>query len=169
MATQMELELIRLRTQVERLSARVPVRSTAPPTAPVAAYIIGGQSLGLYNAITTYGITKYIGTLGSITTQTYSPGTVNATTGAETAGPSPAITAWPSGLGYGTTFGAAGYGRVIVVNDSRAGTATLLIGSSTANPTFVPSAMEGMVYSTRYGAVTLADGTTITALIPDFG
>lgn len=134
-----------------------------------STYIVGGQTLSTYNGVTTYGITKHIGILSGITTQVYSPGECNPTTGAEAVAPSPAITAWPAGLGYGTLIGASGYSRAIVVNDDRAGTATLLVGSSTANPTFAPSIMEGRIYSTRTGPVTLADGTSITAVIPDFG
>jgi hypothetical protein len=145
------------------------VRFGGAAAAVSSVYIVGGQSLGTYNLVTTYGIVKQTGILSGITTQVYDPGECDPITGAEFLAPSPAITAWPAGLGYGTKFGAAGYQRVMVVNDGRAGTATLLVGSATDNPTRIPSAQEGMIYSTRTGPVTLADGTSITAVIPDFG
>jgi hypothetical protein len=134
-----------------------------------SVYIVGGQNLSTYNLITTYGIIKQPGLLSGITTQVYDPGECDPITGAETVAPTPAIGSWPAGLGYGTRIGSDGYSRVMVVNDVRAGTATLLVGSATDNPTAIPSAQEGRIYSTRTGPVTLADGTSITAVIPDFG
>lgn len=145
------------------------VRFGGAATTTTAVYILGGQSLGTYNTITSYGILKLSTTLSGITTQVYSPGECNPTTGAETVAPSPAITLWPTGLGFGVALGANGYERVIVINDGRSGPATLLVGTSTSNPTRIPSPLEGLIYSTRTGTVSLLDGSTITGVIPDFG
>lgn len=145
------------------------VRFGGASVAVVPIYIIGGNSLGTYGAVTSYGITKQNVILSGITTQVYSPGECNPTTGAETVAPSPAITLWPSGIGFGTALTAAGYVRVIVINDLRSGPATLLVGSSTSNPTRAPSPLEGMVYATRMGTVSLLDDSTISGYIPDFG
>lgn len=159
-----ELEL-----NLRRLEHRVPVRLGLPPGPPRAIIIIGGQTLGTFNSITTYGIKKYSGTLASITTQTYDPGTVNATTGAQTGAPSPAITAWPDGIGFGTMFDGEEYSRVIVCNDSRGTMQTALIGGASDDTTYAPSERQVTILSARTISVTLADASIIEAWSPDLG
>lgn len=166
----MSRRLDQLERQLASLRQQTPVRigpTTATTINPII--IIGGQSLGNLGGITTYGITRYSGILSGITTQTYDPGTVNATTGAETGGPSPAITAWPDGLGYGTLWNGTTFERVIVVNDDNGPLSTALIGGASDDATYAPSYRQCRTLSTRTASVTLADLTTITAYIPDLG
>lgn len=165
----MQRRISNLELELARLQHRVPVRLGPPPGPPQSIIIIGGQSLGTFNGITTYGIKLYVGTLASITTQTYDPGTVSATTGAQTGAPSPAITAWPLGIGYGTSWDGVEYSRVIVVNDSRGSMQTALIGGASDDTTYAPSYRQVTVLSSRTVSVTLADATTIEAYSVDLG
>ncbi len=158
-----------LETELERLRNLVPVRLGISSTAPQLIIIIGGNTLGTFNGITTYGIAKFSGTLASVTTQTYDPGTVNASTGAETGGPSPAITAWPSGLGYGTLWDGDTYSRVIVCNDSRGAMATALIGGASDDTTYAPTYRQVRMLSQRIVGVTKADSSVVSAYSPDLG
>lgn len=130
---------------------------------------IGGQTLVTFNGITAYGVNRYSGTLASITTQTYDPGTVDATSGAETVAPSPAITAWPTGLGYGTRVTAAGYDRVIIVNDDRGALSTIMIGGASDDTTYTPSSRQSRLLFDRVALVTKADSTTVRAWVPKLG
>ncbi len=136
---------------------------------PVLIMPIGGNSLGVFNGITTYGITKVVGTLSGVTTQTYSPGTVNTSTGAETVAPSPAVTAWPGGLGYGTRWNGTIYDRVLICNDSRGSMATALIGGASDDTTYVPSYRQVRMLSQRVVSVSKLDGTLVYAYSPDLG
>lgn len=157
----LESDLIQLRQQVPLRIG--PIAINASPI-----IIIGGQSAGTYGGITAYIINRYTsGILDGITTQTYDPGTVNATTGAQTGAPSPAITAWPSGLGYGTRWTGSEYERVIVVNDTRCPIPTALIGGASDDTTYAPSTRQMTVLSSRRGTVRLADDSTISVWIPD--
>lgn len=158
-----------LERDLEWLTQQVPIRIGISDSGIKPIIVIGGQSLGTFNTITTYGITKFSGTLSGITTQTYDPGTVNSSTGAETGGPSPAITAWPSGLGYGTMWNGSTYERVMIVNDSRGTMATALIGGASDDTTYAPTYRQVRVLSSRLVSVTLADSTTISAYSPDLG
>ncbi len=156
-----------LETELERLRNLVPVRLGISSTAPQLIIIIGGNSLGTFNSITTYGITKFSGTLSAITTQTYDPGTVNTSTGVETVAPTPAITAWPNGIGYGTLWDGDQYTRVMVCNDSRGTMASALIGGASDDTTYAPTFRQVRMLSQRQVPVTLADGTSITCYSPD--
>ncbi len=138
-------------------------------TAPQLVIIIGGNSLGVFNGITTYGISKFAGTLSGVTTQTYDPGTVNSATGVETGAVSPAITAWPAGLGYGTLWDGDAYSRVIVCNDSRGTMASALIGGASDDTTYAPTYRQVRMLSSRIVPVTKADGTIVSAYSPDLG
>lgn len=164
----LRLKLETLQTEFERLRNRVPVR-IGDQMVPQMIIIIGGNSLGLFNGITTYGIRKFNGTLSSVTTASYNAGTVNPSTGAETGGPTPAITAWPSGLGYGTRYNGLGYDRVFVVNDSRGTMATALIGGASDDTTYAPSYRQVRMLSQRQIIVTKADGSSLLAYSPDIG
>lgn len=154
---------------IERWIKNIPSRFAGGGSSPVLIIVIGGQVLGTFNAITTYGITKFSGTLSGITTQTYDPGTVNATTGAETGAPSPAIGSWPAGIGYGTRWNGNGFDRVIICNDSRGMMATALIGGASDDTTYAPSFRQVRMLSQRLVAVTKADATTVSAYSPDIG
>ncbi len=158
-----------LETEIARLRDLIPVRLNPSSTAPVVIIVIGGASLGTFNSITTYGIAKFSGTLSAVTTQTYDPGTVNSATGAETGGPSPAITAWPSGLGYGTLWDGDTYSRVIVCNDSRGTMAVAMLGGASDDTTYAPTYRQSRILSQRIVSVTKADGTSISAYSPDLG
>ncbi len=143
--------------------------SRPAPGPPIGIIIIGGQSMGTSNGITYYGIEKFAGILESIAVSAYDPGTVDPDTGAETAAPTPGLTAWPSGLGYGTVFANGVYTRVRVVNDSRGGCANALIGGASDDTTYAPSVRQTTILSSRLVAVTLSDGSSITAWSPDIG
>ncbi len=161
--------LDRLETDLDRLRNQVPVRLGISQSSPQLIIVIGGQTLGTSGSITTYGIAKFSGTLSGITTQTYSPGTVNTSTGAETVAPSPAITAWPSGIGYGTLWDGNEYTRVLVCNDSRGTMATALIGGASDDTTYAPTYRQVRMLSQRQVTVSLADGSTVLCYSPDIG
>lgn len=162
-------QLQRMQDELARLRALTPVVIGSASTVLSPITIIGGQSLGTYNAITSYGIGRYSsGILPAVTTQTYDPGTVHPTSGAQTGAPSPAINAWPTALGYGNRWTGVQYERVIVVNDSRCPIPTSLIGGASDDTTYAPSTRQMTVMSSRMGAVSLLDGSTISAWIPDF-
>ncbi len=162
-------DINQLAERLQRLEDLVPLRIGGTPPGPVAMFVIGGQSLGTFNSITTYGIQFYSGTLSAITTQTYDPGTVNATTGVETGAPSPAISAWPLGLGFGTMWNGSTYERVVICNDARGTMATALIGGANDDTTYAPTYRQGRMLSQRTVSVTKADGTSISAYSPDLG
>ncbi len=165
----MARQTLQLQRHLAELRAQTPIRVGALTLAPQGIIIIAGQSMGTNNGVTTYGIEKFAGTLSSISVVAYDPGTVNATTGAETAGPTPALTAWPSGLGYGTARFRGGYKRVIVVNDSRGGCANALVGGDSSDTTYAPSVRQVTIIASRQLTVTLSDGTSILAWSPDLG
>ncbi len=165
----MSRRIDRLETELDRLRNLVPVRLGISSTAPVVIVVIGGASLGTFNSITTYGIAKFNGTLSGVTTQTYDPGTVNSATGAETGAPSPAITAWPSGLGYGTMWDGDTYSRVIVCNDSRGTMAVAMIGGASDDTTYAPTTRQSRILAQRIISVTKADGSIVSAYSPDLG
>lgn len=158
-----------LETELARLQHRVPVRLGQAPGGPQTIIIIGGQTLATFNGITTYGIKRFAGTLSGITTQTYDPGTVSATTGAQTGAPSPAITAWPNGIGFGTMWDGAEYTRVIVCNDQRGGAATAMIGGASDDTTYAPTYRQTRMLSQQILEVSLADASIVLAYVPDIG
>ncbi len=164
-------ELREMRRQVYQLNRESAQRPIFPyvPTTPLPITIIGGQQLANFGGIITYGIKLFVGTLSAITTQTYDPGTVNAVTGAQTGAPSPAITAWPDGLGYGNVWNGSLFYRVMVVNDGRGTMATALTGGANDDTTYAPTFRQVKMISSRIVAVTLADGTSIQAYSPDLG
>ncbi len=161
-------KVLRLERQVQDMRVQLPVR-IGVNRPPMSIIIIGGQTMGTSNGITYYGIEKFAGTLSSVASASYDPGTVNSTTGAQTAGPTPAITAWPSGLGFGTACINGSYKRVMVVNDSRGGCANALVGGADDDTTYVPSLRQTTILSTRLLTVTISGGTTISAYSPDLG
>lgn len=171
MSTDTDRRIERLERDLRCLREQTAVRiGPVASSVAVGIYIIGGQSLGTFNTITTYGIVKFSGVLSGITTQTYDPGTVNSTNGVETGGPSPAITAWPNGLGYGTMFNGSTYERVMVVNDNQGTMATALIGGASDDTTYaVTTNRMCRMQSSRIVSVSLADGTSISAYSPDLG
>ncbi len=162
-------DILNLQRELATLRAQVPVRIGITTSGPVPITIIGGQTIGTFGGITTYGIKRFAGTLAAITTQTYDPGTVDTATGEQTGAPSPAITAWPLGIGFGTLFNSMVYSRVIVVNDNRGTMATLLIGGASDDTTYVPSFRQVTVLCQRQVGVTKADGTSVRAYAVDLG
>lgn len=155
-------------SELTRLRQQVPVRigGEGLPISPII--IIGGQTaFSDSGGVTAYMIAKLFSVLDGITTQTYDPGTVNASTGAQTGAPSPGITAWPSGLGFGTRWTGMEYERVIVVNDSRCPIPSVLVGGASDDTTYAPSTRQRTILSSRQGTVRLADNSTISVWIPD--
>ncbi len=162
-------EFDRLKRELVAMRGQTPIRLQPTPLQPQAIIIIGGQTMGTFNSITYYGIEKFAGTLSGITTQTYDPGTCNSATGAETGAPSPAITAWPSGIGFGLRWDGKIYRRVIVVNDSRGGCANALLGGANDDTTYVPSVRTTTILSSKQVSVTKADASIVSGWSPDLG
>ncbi len=162
-------ELHRLVAELQRGQAQRQLWSY-PPQGPQLIYPIGGQTLGTSGAITSYGIKKFSGNLSGITTQTYDPGTCNPTTGAETAGPSPARTAWPDGLGFGDLWNGTAFVRVIIVNDSQGCMAGALSGGASDDTTYLPTGTSPTrMLSKAIVSVTKADASIVLAYVPLLG
>ncbi len=161
------LKIQALQTEMARLQRLVPVR-IGDQQSPQTIIIIGGQSFGALGGITTYGILKHNGILSGIPNGTYDPGTVNPTTGAETVAPTPAIDAWPDGIGPGTRWTGSAYKRVIVCNDSRGTAQKALIGGASDDTTYAPSDRQETIFSQRVITVAKVDLTVVSCYSPDF-
>lgn len=124
--------------------------------------IIGGQLLTSSGGVNFYGV-KYLNYSISSSASALNPGACNSSTGVQTASPSPSISAWPDGLGYGNMWDGSSWSRVIIVNDVSSPTGFPVLGYQSDEMGIEPTDKHYRVYSTKTRQIALPDSSTVTA------